>query len=136
MNLNFIILLTTLFYVLNFIVSMTINNNNHYIQQIDVGSMHHYIDYEYELIKVKKSVANNIHNIIMNNDNIIEYEFNINCYRNTCNEDLILKYYNLTIEEQEISIINFIYNIFDNITITKKQNNINNCCNIYLLTWS
>ena len=75
----------------------------------------------------------------MNNDynNSIKYEININCYHfnnNTCNEFMLMKY-NLTMEEQEIYIINYMRYIFDNITIVKKENITTNCCNVYLLSW-
>ena len=141
MNLNFLISITSLLYVLNFIVSYTVNNDTRYLRynEIDLAKVPYYVDYEDELIKAEIAVANNIHTIIMNNDynNSIKYEININCYHfnnNTCNEFMLMKY-NLTMEEQEIYIINYMRYIFDNITIVKKENITTNCCNVYLLSW-
>ena len=141
MNLNFLISITSILYVLNFIVSYTVNNDTRYLRynEIDLAKVPYYVDYEDELIKAEIAVANNIHTIIMNNDynNSIKYEININCYHfnnNTCNEFMLMKY-NLTMEEQEIYIINYMRYIFDNITIVKKENITTNCCNVYLLSW-
>lgn len=141
MNLNFLISITSLLYVLNFIVSYTVNNDTRYLRynEIDLAKLPYYVDYEDELIKAEIAVANNIHTIIMNNDydNEIKHEISINCYHfnnNTCNEFMLMKY-NLTMEEQEIYIINYMRYIFDNITIVKKDNITSNCCNVYLLSW-
>ena len=139
MNNYILILIITLIYALNFITSYSINFNNYNYNRDDDVSIQYlrYVDYEDELIKVENKIAQDIHKIITNVDDKFEHEFNINCYpfsNYTCNEFMKMKY-NLTITEQETNVINFMYYIFKNITITKKQNTTDNCCNSYLLEW-
>ena len=91
------------------------------------------IPMQYENVLVKFTDRNNTHI----EGELLEYDFNILCveYYNDyiCNEYNILKY-NMSLKQIENSVINYLYYIFNNISISKKETDLP-CCNIYTLTW-
>ncbi len=97
-------------------------------------------NYEDELNKLYNMVLTDIIDKLMYNDyEYMEYEFNILCieYYNgyICNEYNTMKY-NMTLKQIESNVINYLYYIFNNISISKKDTeNENECCNTYVLTW-
>jgi len=130
MNLYHIILIINILYILNYFYQS--NRSNQYLQKINYES-----DYVDEFNKIKNKISIEIYNTITKSDNdIFEYEFQINCYKFLdnilCNEYIQLKY-NMTLNEFENQIIEYMYYFFKDITIIKKQQY--NCCNTYQLYW-
>jgi len=96
-------------------------------------------DYEDELIKLSNDVSQEIFdNFINSYGDTFEYEFNINCIEyydnNLCDEYIRLKY-NMSLEQLEDNVVNYMYYIFNNISIYKEYQNNDICCNTYKLIW-
>ena len=156
MNFTNIFFISTIFYICYYVYNIYSNNENknsylrklnqythddiliHEPKKLFEYELNNYNTYDYddELIKVENKLANDLYIKMTTSDNTNNYNFNINCFRFfnniTCNEYFILKF-NMTLEDQEINVINFMHYIFNNITINKNKTEI--CCNTYQLIW-
>ena len=133
MNYYKFILIFNVLYLVKHIYKYT--TNKQYLRVVNKPDICNYKD---DLIKLSTVVFNDIlDNFINNEEDILEYKFNIICYdydNYLCNEYNMLKY-NMSLENVENNIINFLYNIFNDISIYKKNNEFKKCCNTYKLTW-
>jgi hypothetical protein len=138
MNYYKLILIFNIFYLIKSLYKCT--QNDRYLRTVNIEPTPQFINnYDDELIKLSTVVYNDIlHNFIDANDDILEYEFNILCieyYDNfLCDEYTMLKY-NIRLEQVEQNIINFLYYVFNSISIFKYNKNDKSCCNLYKITW-
>lgn len=137
MNYSKLVLIFNIIYIFNHLYKYTVNDN--YLRTINIESTPQIINnYDDELIKLSNVVYNDIlESFIDTENNVSEYEFNILCiedYDNyLCDEYTMIKY-NMIIDNIEQNIINFLYYVFNNISIYKNDNN-KSCCNLYRITW-
>ena len=138
MNYYRILLILNIFFFIKNVYNYTTNTINE-IEVITKPIYEPFINnYEDELNKLNNMVLIDIIDKLMYNDyEFMEYEFNILCIEyyndNICNEYNAIKY-NMSIKDIEKNVINYLYYIFNNISISKKETD-NECCNIYVLTW-
>ncbi len=133
-NLYRILLITNLIYIIKYFNKPNLYNK--YLRQINDDYIYH-SNYEDEFNKVKNKIISDTYQMLSKSDkDIFEHEFQINCFpfldNTLCDEYMQIKY-NMTLNEHENQIIEYMCYYFNNIKVIKKNNS--DCCNTYQLYW-